>query len=106
MEQDLPDEGARPVEEQAALGRHDPARRGQGDRAAAAVEEGETDGPFQSGDLLAHRGLGDVQLLRGTPEVEAVGDGEKDFDLPESELHSVKLSQPEFFILVLECTPP
>src|SRR5690554_1710134 len=51
------------------------ARRGQADRSIAAVDQLGADDRLQSADLLAERGLGDVQALGGAPEMKLLGDG-------------------------------
>jgi hypothetical protein len=65
-----------------------PADSGQTDRAAVdAVEQRGTQAAFLPADRLADAGLGDVQPLGGPAEVQFLGQGQEDLDVPQ--LHPI-----------------
>ena len=55
----------------------------QRDRFARALEQLDAELDLERLDLLADRGLGDVELLGGAPEVQLAGDRHEVFELPE-----------------------
>ena len=60
--------------------------------AAGALQQGHAQLGLEPADLLAERGLRDVQSLRGTPEVELLGNRDEVLDQPEIEpFHSLSL---------------
>jgi hypothetical protein len=63
------------VEHAARLGQQGLPRTGQPHRPAGPVEQPHAELAFEPGDLLADRGLGDVQPLGGPAEVQLLRDG-------------------------------
>jgi hypothetical protein len=64
------------------LGQEMPAGRRERHAAAGSVDEGLAELVLELAKALAHAGLGDPQLLSGTPEMELLSKGEEDPDLP------------------------
>jgi len=59
------------------------AKCGGLDTVGAAVEQPDSDSPFQCRDASRHRGLGEMQGLRGSPVVAEACQGERVLDEPE-----------------------
>jgi len=64
------------------LGEEGRPRRGDFHPALGAVQQADADFLLQMADLLAERGLGDVQPLRRPPEMEFLGHGNKINQMP------------------------
>jgi hypothetical protein len=70
-------------EQSLCVSEEDLAGRGQFDPSGAATQQGDGERGLERPDLLAHRLLGDVQILGGTREVPVLGDGHEVAHLPE-----------------------
>src|SRR5262249_24090470 len=70
-----------------------PSGRGQPDLAAVAIKQLRPQRRLEALDLLAERGVGGVQPLRGPGEVQLFGHRDEIAQVPEVRIHSQQLSQ-------------